>query len=53
VHIFNPSFLLRRGTGPIEPYVLADLYAWLQAHAGFSHPYIATPTSTLGGKQVH
>jgi uncharacterized protein len=32
--------------GPIEDYVLADLYAWLEAHSGLSHPYI-TPTSTL------
>jgi hypothetical protein len=29
-HIFNPSLLLSRGTGPIEPYVLADLYSWLE-----------------------
>jgi hypothetical protein len=31
-------------TGPIEPYVLADLYAWLEAHSGLSHPYVTTPT---------
>jgi len=47
-HIFNPTFLLRRGTGPIEPYVLADLYRWLEAHSGLSHPYVVIPTSTLG-----
>jgi uncharacterized protein len=34
--------------GPIEDYALADLYAWLEAHSGISHTYIATPTSTLG-----
>jgi pimeloyl-ACP methyl ester carboxylesterase len=48
-HIFNPSSLLSRGTGPIEHYVLADLYAWLAAHSGPSQSYF-TPTvaSTLG-----
>jgi len=35
-HIFNPSSLLSRGTGLIEHYVLADLYAWLEAHSGFT-----------------
>jgi hypothetical protein len=30
--------------GPIEPYVLADLYAWLEAHSGLSHSYV-TPAS--------
>ena len=35
--------------GPIEPYVLADLYTWLEAHSGLSHLYAGTiPTSTLG-----
>jgi uncharacterized protein len=24
--------------GPIEEYALADLYAWLEAHSGFTHP---------------
>ncbi len=33
--------------GPIEDYALADLYSWLEAHSGLSHPYIANPTSTL------
>jgi hypothetical protein len=57
-HVFYPSsqwltgptpsqYKLVTGIGPIEPYVLADLYAWLEAHSGLSHPYIATPTSTL------
>ena len=34
-------------SGPIEPYVLADIYSWLEAHSGLSHPYVATPMSTL------
>jgi hypothetical protein len=48
-HIFNPSSLLSRGTGPTEHYVLADLYSWLEAHSGLSHSYF-TPTvaSTMG-----
>jgi uncharacterized protein len=45
-HSFNPSSQWAMGNGPIEPYVLADLYAWLEAHSGLSH-YIATPTSKL------
>jgi len=48
-HIFNPSSLLSRGPGPIEQYVLADLYAWLEAHSGLSHSYVSTTTaSTMG-----
>jgi hypothetical protein len=48
-HPFNPSSQWAMGNGPIEPYVLADLYAWLEAHSGHSHPYVGTiPTSTLG-----
>jgi hypothetical protein len=46
-HLFYPSSEWSTGIGPIEPYVLADLYAWLEAHSGLSHPYIANPTSTL------
>jgi uncharacterized protein len=47
-HLFYPSSQWSTGIGPIEPYVLADLYAWLEAHSGLSHSYIATPTSTSG-----
>ena len=47
-HEFYPSSQWSTRAGPIEPYVLADIYAWLEAHSGLSHPYIATPTSTLG-----
>ena len=46
-HIFNPSSLLKRGTEPIEQYVLADLYSWLEAHSGLSHPFV-TATSVIG-----
>jgi hypothetical protein len=47
-HIFNPSSLLSRGPGPIEQYVLADLYSWLEAHSGLSHSYVTTTASTIG-----
>jgi dienelactone hydrolase len=57
-HVFYPSsqwfteptpsqYKLVTGIGPIEPYVLADLYAWLEAHSGLSYSYIANPTSKL------
>ena len=42
-HVFYPSSQWFTGGGPIEPYVLADLYAWLEAHSGISHPYVGTP----------
>jgi hypothetical protein len=35
-NIFYPSSVLSRGTGRIEHYVLADLFAWLAAHSGLS-----------------
>jgi uncharacterized protein len=44
-HEFYPSSQWSTGIGPIEPYVLADLYAWLEAHSGLSNPNI-TPTTT-------
>jgi uncharacterized protein len=36
--------------GPIEEYALADLYAWLEAHSGFTHPYrtLLVANGTLG-----
>ena len=42
-HAFYPSSQWSTADGPIESYVLADLYAWLEAHSGLSH-YNATPT---------
>jgi uncharacterized protein len=47
-HLFYPSSEWLTGVGPIQQYVLADLYAWLESHSGLSHSYITTPTSTLG-----
>ena len=48
-HAFYPSFQWSTGFGPIEPYVLADLYAWLEAHSGLSHSYITTSTGSSVG----
>ena len=31
-----------------KQYVLADLYAWLEAHSGLSHSYVTTAASTIG-----
>jgi hypothetical protein len=41
-HVFYPSSQWSTGFGPIQQYVLADLYAWLEAHLGPSHPYVTT-----------
>jgi uncharacterized protein len=35
-HTFYPSSQWSTGIGPIESYVLADLYSWLEAHSGFT-----------------
>jgi hypothetical protein len=47
-HFFYPSPQWFTETGPIEPHVLADLYAWLEAHSGLSHSFATTAASTLG-----
>jgi pimeloyl-ACP methyl ester carboxylesterase len=43
-HLFYPSSQWLTSPGPIEPYVLADLYSWLEAHSGLSQSYFK-PTS--------
>jgi uncharacterized protein len=43
-HFFYPSSQWLTSPGPIEPYVLADLYSWLEAHSGLSQSYFK-PTS--------
>jgi uncharacterized protein len=35
-HVFYPSSQWTTGVGPIQQYVLADLYAWLESHSGFT-----------------
>jgi uncharacterized protein len=44
-HIFYPSSKWSTGMGPIEPYVLADLYAWLESHSGFTRIPVVIPSS--------
>jgi uncharacterized protein len=43
-HSFYPSSRWSTTIGPIQPYVLADLYSWLESHSGFTH--IAAPISS-------
>ena len=46
-HTFYPSSeWVTSVAGPIQPYVLSDLYAWLEAHAGFTNIPASTPTSS-------
>lgn len=41
-HLFFPSPKWSTGLGPIEQYVLVDLYAWLEAHSKLSHSDVVT-----------
>jgi uncharacterized protein len=43
-HQFYPSSQWQTSLGPIQPYVLADLYAWLEAHSGFTSPAAVLPS---------
>jgi predicted esterase len=50
-HVFYPSSQWQTGIGPIQQYVLADLYSWLEAHNGFtpittSIPSLSTKNTT-------
>jgi uncharacterized protein len=45
-HAFYPSSQWSTGFGPIQPYVLADLYAWLEAHSGLSNSFATTTAAT-------
>jgi len=36
-HAFYSSSQWSTGIGPIEPYVLADLYSWLESHSGITN----------------
>ena len=46
-HVFYPSPQWFTEIGPIEPYVLADLYAWLEAHSGLSHSFVSPTTGNM------
>jgi uncharacterized protein len=50
-HVFYPSSQWSTGIGPIEQYVLADIYAWLEAHSGLSHSFVTT-AATKGDEEV-
>jgi uncharacterized protein len=47
-HVFYPSSQWSTGIGPIEQYVLADIYSWLEAHSDLSHSVATTTSSTIG-----
>jgi pimeloyl-ACP methyl ester carboxylesterase len=51
-HEFYPSSQWLTSQGPIQQYVLADLYSWLEAHSGFtiSTPSFSSSNSTSTGK---
>ena len=45
-HFFNPSSQwFTESLGSIEPYVLADLYSWLETHSGISQSLTTTPAT--------
>jgi uncharacterized protein len=44
-HQFYPSSQWLTSVGPIQPYVLADLYSWLESRSGLSHSFATTTTS--------
>ena len=48
-HVFYPSSQWETGLGPVQQYVLADLYSWLEAHSGISHSYVTTATASALG----
>jgi uncharacterized protein len=44
-HAFYPSSQWITGVGPIEQYVLADLYSWFESHSGFTRTFSSMPQS--------
>jgi hypothetical protein len=45
-HLFYPSSQWENGIGPIQQYVLADIYSWLEAHSGLSESFFK-PTNAF------
>src|SRR5439155_23595770 len=43
-HQFYPSSQWKTGVGLFEPYVLADIYAWLESHSGFTRTPSVMPS---------
>jgi uncharacterized protein len=46
-HVFYPSTQWRTEFGPIQQYVLADIYSWLESHNGFTPLTISSSSSSL------
>ena len=44
-HTFYPSTQWQTGIGPIQQYVLRDLYSWLESHSGLT-PLTASNSSS-------
>ena len=44
-HQFYPSSQWETQNGPVEQYVLADIYSWLEAHSGFTRSPTSMPSS--------
>jgi hypothetical protein len=51
-HVFYPSSQWLTGLGPIQEYVLADLYSWLEVHSGFTNstPSFSSSNSSSTGQ---
>ena len=45
-HVFYPSSQWETGIGPIQQYVLADIYSWLESHNGL------TPLTTYSSSSL-
>ncbi|MGN6615194.1 MAG: hypothetical protein ACTHKC_09130 [Candidatus Nitrosocosmicus sp.] len=45
-HLFYLSSKWQTSLGPIQPYVLADLYSWLAAHSGYTNTLASMPSSS-------
>jgi uncharacterized protein len=45
-HLFYPSSQWKTGIGPIQQYVLADIYSWLESHNGFT-PLTSSSSSSF------
>jgi alpha-beta hydrolase superfamily lysophospholipase len=52
-HAFYPSSQWSTAFGPVPPYVLADLYSWLEAHSGFTNPATTImPSSSISNSSA-
>ncbi len=45
-HDFYPSSQWQTSQGPIQQYVLTDLYSWLEAHSGFTNSITSFSSSS-------